>query len=499
MANYTEQFFEDAKSSRPALKLDDVVMTYGELDDAVGRAAGLLRGFDVEAGDRVGLQLPNELAFPIFYLAVLRLGAVVVPMNPLLKEREVAHQLSDSGARLVIAWHESEQAAVPAAQQTGAACLIITPTDLDDRLDEAGPVDEVTDRDDEDIALIIYTSGTTGLPKGAALSHRNFAVMTDTIRELVTITEKSIWLGVLPLFHIFALQYLNGWLKVGGLTTLMRRFDAEQALAVMAEDRVTVFAGVPAMYNGLINVPDRSRFDLSSLALCISGGASLPLEVLRTFDEDFGATILEGYGLSETCGQGAFNRRDRPRKPGSIGLPIDGAEIRLVDGAGKDVPTGERGELVLRAPFVMSGYWRRPEATAEAMRDGWFHTGDVATADDEGYLYIVDRIKDLIIRGGYNIYPREVEEVLYEHPDVREAAVVGVPHPSLGEEVAAFVALKEGALTTPDELRAYVKERMAAYKYPRQVTIVDELPKGPTGKIVKRLIAPSERCSANTE
>ena len=242
------------------------------------------------------------------------------------------------------------------------------------------------------------------------------------------------------------------------------------------------------MYTALLHHPDREEFDLSSLDLCVSGGSAMPVEVLRGFDEAFGAKVLEGYGLSETTGMGSFNVRDRERKPGSIGVPVGGTEIRLVDDDDKDVAAGEPGELVMRGPFVMSGYWGRDDATEEVMRGGWFHTGDIATVDDDGFYFIVDRKKDLIIRGGYNVYPREIEEQLYEHPAVREAAVIGVPHDELGEEVGAAVTLADGGDADPDELRAFVKERVAAYKYPRVVWIVDELPKGPTGKILKREI-----------
>jgi long-chain acyl-CoA synthetase len=236
----------------------------------------------------------------------------------------------------------------------------------------------------------------------------------------------------------------------------------------------------------MLHEPGRDSYDTSSLELCVSGGAAMPVEVLRGFEDAFGCKVLEGYGLSETCGTASFNRPDRERKPGSIGLPVEGVEMKVVDEEGADVPQGEVGEIVMRSPHVMKGYFGRDDATAEVMRDGWFHTGDMAYVDDEGYFFIVDRKKDMIIRGGYNVYPREIEEVLYEHPAILEAAVIGVPHESLGEEVAAVVALKEGAGASPDELRAYVKERVAAYKYPRRVWLVDELPKGPTGKILKR-------------
>jgi long-chain acyl-CoA synthetase len=272
------------------------------------------------------------------------------------------------------------------------------------------------------------------------------------------------------------------------MLTLIPRFDPGAALAVIERDAATTFAGVPTMYTAMLHHPERERFDASTLSLCVSGGSALPVEVLRGFDEAFDCKVLEGYGLSETTGMGSFNLPDRERKPGSIGLPVGGTEMKVVDNHGDEVAQGEPGEVVMRGPFVMRGYWGRDDATAEVMRDGWFHTGDIARVDEEGYFFIVDRKKDLIIRGGYNVYPREVEEVLYEHPAVREAAVVGVPHDELGEEVGAAISLKDGAEATPAELRAFVKERVAAYKYPRAVWIVDDLPKGPTGKILKREI-----------
>jgi long-chain acyl-CoA synthetase len=281
---------------------------------------------------------------------------------------------------------------------------------------------------------------------------------------------------------------MNTCFHAGGLMTLVPRFDPEKVLEVIERDRATTFGGVPTMYAALLHHPERERFDVSSLDLCVSGGAPMPVEILRGFDEAFGAKVLEGYGLSETTGMGSFNTPDRERKPGSIGTPVGGTEIRLVDSDENDVPAGEPGELVMRGPFVMKAYWNREDATSEVLRSGWFHTGDIATVDEDGYYFIVDRKKDLIIRGGYNVYPRELEEVLYEHPAVLEAAVLGVPHESLGEEVGAAVALKEGEHVEPDELRDYMKQRVAAYKYPRVVWLVEELPKGPTGKILKREI-----------
>jgi long-chain acyl-CoA synthetase len=272
------------------------------------------------------------------------------------------------------------------------------------------------------------------------------------------------------------------------MLTLLPRFEPGKALEIIERDHVTSFAGVPTMYSALLHHPDRDKFDVSSLDLCVSGGSAMPVELLHGFDEAFGAKLLEGYGLSETVGMGSFNLPDRERKPGSIGVPIGGTEFRLVDDDGNEVPKGERGEIVMRGPFVMKGYWNKPEATADTIKDGWFHTGDIGEVDDDGYYFIVDRKKELVIRGGYNVYPREIEEVLYTHPAVREAAVLGMPHDELGEEVAAVVALKPGAEATPDEIKDFVKQRVAAYKYPRKVWIEDDLPKTATGKILKREI-----------
>ncbi len=359
-------------------------------------------------------------------------------------------------------------------------------------------MDEAVDRADDDAAVIIYTSGTTGTPKGAALTHANLAAGAAVARDLVDAGPDHVGLATLPLFHVFGMNsVMNVTVLARGLLTLLPRFEPGKALEIIARDKVTSFAGVPTMYTALLNHPERESFDTATVELCVSGGSALPVEVLRGFDEAFGAKVLEGYGLSETTGMGTFNQRDRERKPGSIGQPVGGTEIRLVDGDDTDVAAGEPGELVMRGPFVMSGYWDRDEATAEVMRGGWLHTGDIATVDEQGYYFIVDRKKDLIIRGGYNVYPREIEEQLYEHPAVLEAAVLGIPHEELGEEVGAAVALKEGESVEPDELRAFVKDRVAAYKYPRVVWIVDELPKGPTGKILKREITTPE--SAGTK
>jgi long-chain acyl-CoA synthetase len=340
----------------------------------------------------------------------------------------------------------------------------------------------------------MYTSGTTGKPKGAELTHDNLDTNVEVVTELFGLTSDDVILGALPLFHSFGQTCgLNAAVKTGALLTLLPRFEPAKALEVLQRDDATIFEGVPTMYGALLHDPGREGADLSRLRLCVSGGASLPVELMRGFEEAFDAIILEGYGLSETSPVASFNHPDRDRKPGSIGTPIRGVEMKVVDEDDNDVPAGEVGEIVIRGHNVMRGYWERPDATEECMKGGWFHTGDMAKVDEDGYFFIVDRKKDLIIRGGYNVYPREVEEVLYEHPAVREAAVVAVPHDELGEEVGAAVALKDGEDVGADELKSYVKEQVAAYKYPRHVWFVDELPKGPTGKILKREIeVPSE-------
>jgi len=497
VTNLAENLTESTRvhGGRAAVRVDDAVMTYRALDEASARVAGLLRERGLEPGDRVGIMMPNVAEVPVAYYGVLRAGGVVVPMNPLLKEREVAYYLGDSGAGLIFAWHTFADAARGGAAQVQAELVVVDGTSFPDLLASATPDFGVADRDNEDTAVILYTSGTTGHPKGAELTHGNLISNTEVAQtDVVRAGQDDVIFGGLPLFHVFGqTAALNVALASGACLTLLPRFDAAHALRIIADHEVTVFEGVPTMYVALLHQPDRADYDTSSLRMCISGGAALPVEVLRGFEEAFGVPVLEGYGLSETSPVVSFNHPHRERKPGSIGTPIRDVQMRLVNNEGHEVPQGEVGEIVIRGPNVMKGYWQRPEATAEAVRDGWFHTGDLAKVDEDGYFYIVDRKKDLIIRGGYNVYPREIEEVLYEHPAVAEAAVIGLPHPSLGEEVGAAVALKPGAVITADELRAYVKEQVAAYKYPRHVWIMDSLPKGPTGKIQKRdIVIPAD-------
>ena len=476
-----------------AVKLDDAVLTYAALDGASAHVAGLLAAHDVSPGDRVGIMLPNVPYFPVVYYGVLRAGAVVVPMNVLLKRREVAFYLQDSGAKVLFAWHGFAEDAQAGADDAGAECIIVTPGEFEQMVGAAAAQPEVVARNDSETAVILYTSGTTGTPKGAELTHHNLLRNAEVARDLFSAGTEAVTLGALPLFHSFGQTCsMNAIVLAGGTLTMIPRFDPEKALEIIQRDNVNIFMGVPTMYGALLHLSGRERYDTSTLKLCVSGGSALPVELLRSFEKAFNATILEGYGLSETSPVASFNHPDRERKPGSIGTPISGVEMKVVDEDDNEVAPGEVGEIVIRGHNVMSGYWQRPDSTRETIRDGWFHSGDMARVDEDGYFFIVDRKKDLIIRGGYNVYPREVEEVLYEHPAVREVAVLGIPHDEYGEEVAAAVTLKDGAEVTADELRDFVKEQVAAYKYPRYIWFVDELPKGPTGKILKREITPPQ-------
>jgi len=353
------------------------------------------------------------------------------------------------------------------------------------------PDTQVIEREPEDLAVIFYTSGTTGKPKGAELTHANLSKNAEVSSRLFSVTSDDVIFGGLPMFHSFGQTCaLNASVQMGACVTLLPRFDAAAALETLQRDRVTIFEGVPTMYAALLHYPQHADYDTSALRLCVSGGAALPVEILRGFEETFGCIILEGYGLSETSPVASFNHADLERKPGSIGTPIEGVDFRLVDDDFGDVPEGQVGEIAIKGHNVMKGYWNNPEATDSAMHDGWFRTGDLARRDEDGYYFIVDRRKDLIIRSGFNVYPREIEEVLYEHPEVAAVAVIGVPHPTHGEEVAAAVQLLPGASVTPEQLREFAKERVAAFKYPRHVWLVDALPMGPTGKILKREIVP---------
>ena len=485
---------------KPALLFGDHVISYGELDTASDRFAAGLTARGLRPGDAVGLQLPNLPQFVISYFGILKSGCVAVPINVLYKAGELAYVLRDAGARMLITWGGVVEEAAKGAADAGVADLVVvappgTPAPSVGIAFDALLATAVVGRpplhpsDPGDTAVIVYTAGTTGRPKGAELTHFQLFMNADTPGRLFGIRDDDIVLVVLPLFHVFGLSsILNVCVRFGATMTLVPRFDAGMVLETMQRDRVTVFEGVPTMYIALLNHPDRDSYDLSALRVGVSGGAPIPAEVLDEAERTFGFVVLEGYGLSETASTTTFNVSAENRRIYSVGKPIYGVEVEVWDTQGQPLPPGREhvGEIVVRGFNVMRGYHGQSEATATAMAGGWFHTGDLGYVDEDGFFFIVDRQKDLIIRGGYNVYPREVEDVLYTHPAVAEAAVVGIPDQRLGQEVAAFVALRPGQRVGAEELIEFVRERLASYKYPRSVEFRDHLPMNATGKILKR-------------
>jgi long-chain acyl-CoA synthetase len=511
-------FLEDSARRYPdrdALVLGDTRLTYTQVDAMANQVANLLVELGVERGDRVALTCPNLPYFPVVYYGILKAGGVVVPMNVLNKGREVAYYLDDSQATVYLCFEGT--ADLPMGQEGYAGTLhaevdpafIVVTADpaapspiegtrtLGEALQGKSPVFEAVTGDETDTAVILYTSGTTGKPKGAELSHSNLVLNALTCNRLFGSTPGTdVHLLTLPLFHSFgSTVQMNAGFSMGATLVLLPRFDAHAAIGLLQTEDVTFFAGVPTMWWGLLGALDTGddgpgvdvKRIADNLRIGVSGGASLPVEIIKDVKAKLGVTILEGYGLSETSPVATFSDPDREPRPGSIGIPIWGVECKLIDDDWNTVEGSDTiGEIAIRGHLIMKGYLNRPDATAEVMRDGWFRTGDLARRDDDGFYYIVDRSKDMIIRGGYNVYPREVEEVLMTHPDVSLAAVVGVPHESHGEEIKAFVIRKPGATVTEDELVAWGKEQMAAYKYPRIVAFVDSLPMTATGKILKR-------------
>ena len=488
--------------AKTAVILGDATLSYAQLDQLSDRVAASLTAGGLAPGDRVGLQLPNIPQFVIAYFGILKAGGVVVPMNVLLKAPEIAFQLENSGARTLITFggfadeaaKAAETAAVTSLYVVGETATPVASAPFETLLAGDAPGPQLAARGPADPAVIIYTSGTTGTPKGAVLSHIGLYMNADIPGRLFEFAEEDVAVVALPLFHVFALSsIMNTCVLLGGTMTLVPRFDPRAVLELMQRDRVTVFMGVPTMYIALLQAVDSADYDLSSLRVAVSGGAPIPAEVIDSFESRFGVPILEGYGLSESSSTATFNISVSERKVYSVGKPIWGTSLQIWDEDSRPLPPGADhvGEVVLRGMNIMTGYYDNPEATAKAFAGGWFHTGDLGYLDEDGFLFIVDRIKDLIIRGGYNVYPREVEEVLYAHPAVAEAAVIGVPDPKMGEEVHAIVAVKPGQSVTEAELIEFVKERAAAYKYPRAIEFRDSLPKGATGKILKKELRPS--------
>ncbi|GAA4115776.1 long-chain fatty acid--CoA ligase [Nocardioides fonticola] len=511
-----------AHPERDAIVFGDTRLTYAAVNAAANKVANLLAARGIEHGDKVALSCVNIPWFTVVYYGILKAGATVVPLNVLLKGREVAYHLDDSDAKAYFCFQGTPELTIGAEGFAGfneaEKCehfFVITadpaaPSPIEGAetmgaaLADQAPVFETVDTDEDDTAVILYTSGTTGQPKGAELRHRNMRDNAALGASLfgAKIEEPDTLLCVLPLFHSFGQTVIqNGGFLYGGTVVMLPRFEAGPALQLMAKEKVTFFAGVPTMYWGLLSALDGAGIDVEAVAatvrVAVAGGSALPMEVHRAFEKRFGVTILEGYGLSETSPVASFSRLGAPIRVGSIGTPVPGVEMKLLrpdtwdeaqpaEGQSADEVVGE---IAIKGHNIMKGYYGRPEATADAIKDGWFRSGDLARRDSDGWYYIVDRSKDMIIRGGFNVYPREIEEVLLTHPAVSLAAVIGVPHESHGEEVKAVVILEPGADVTAEEIVAWGKEQMAAYKYPRVVQIVEELPMTATGKILKRKLS----------
>jgi long-chain acyl-CoA synthetase len=464
---------------RPALIHEGVRVDYAGLEAMSARCAGLMAGHGVGAGDRVAIWLPNEPAFVGAYYGALRLGAIAVPLNPLLRAIEVEGRLADAEARLLVA------PAVRARELDGTAAPLVDPAAAED----AAAFADVIPREPHDPAVLLYTSGTSGGAKGAELTHAGLRANARFLaHEVLGLTETDVLLGSTPLTHVLGQSgVMNAAIACGAGVALMPRFDADESLDLIERESAGVFLGVPTMCRAMLqaaeglNPPRRLR-------VAHVGGAPMPPELLSAFASGFGCPVLEGYGMTEV-GTAASHRLGGVVKPGSVGPAAEGIELRVARLDGSAVGAGEVGEVLVRGRWLMRGYWRNPEATRAAIdEDGWLATGDMGYLDDDGYLFLVDRKKDVILRGGYSVYPREIEDVLHGHPTVQEAAVVGVPHDDLGEEVVAVVVPAPGAECDPEALKQHVRERVAAYKYPRLVVLADRLPRGPTGKLLKREI-----------
>ena len=494
---------------KTAFTFMDSSLSFAQINGAANQVAHGLADLGVKQGDKVALSCFNLPYFPIIYNGILKAGGTVVPLSVLLKADEIHYHLENSDAKAYFCFVGTEdfpmgKMGYKGFQKTDACehFIMIMPKGdmpspingvqtLGSLMQNQSPSFDTIETKSSDTAIIIYTSGTTGRPKGAELTHSNLFVNTVLSADLINCRSEDIHLIVLPMFHIFAMVVMmNTALYRGATSILLPRFDAETVLNLLDKHKVTVFAGVPTMYWGLNRYLDAHDFDISNIKLnlksCLSGGASLPVPVLEKFEEYFEITVLEGYGMSEGSPVVTFNQLDIGRKIGSVGTPVWGVQIKLVNEEGETVSVGEKGELLYKGHNVMKGYYKNPEATAKTIENGWLHSGDIAVQDEDGFYFIVDRTKDMIIRGGLNVYPREVEEVMMKHPAVSMAAVIGVPHSEMGEEIKAFVVLNEGKVAKEEELMEYTKENIAAYKYPRIIVITEILPMSATGKILKK-------------
>jgi long-chain acyl-CoA synthetase len=487
----------ERRPDHPAVVLGGTSVSYRELWHGARQYAAVLRSAGVGPGDRVAILLPNTPHFPLAYYGVLALGATAVPVHALLRAEEIAYVLEDSGARFLVCAGPLLGEGAKGAEIAGVEVFTVAAGGdsagrrLDDEAAEATPVERYVLREPDDVAVVLYTSGTTGKPKGAMLTHLNLLMNVEALAlSAFEIDGNDRVLGCLPLFHSFGQTVaMNTSFRVGATMVMLPRFDGIEALRLLDVERCTIFMGVPTMYVALLVAARRSD-RRPPLRYGVSGGSSLPPTVLEEVQAVFGMPVYEGYGLTETSPVATFNQKDWPPKPGTIGRPLWGVDVEVarpdVEKTVELLPTGELGELVVRGHNVMKGYLNRPDATAEVMVDGWFRTGDLGTKDADGFLTIVDRKKDMVLRGGYNVYPREVEEVLLRNPAVGQVAVIGVPDPRLGEEVCAVVIPADGAEADAAAIVAWSKVALAAYKYPRRVEFVDEFPLGPSGKVLKR-------------
>jgi long-chain acyl-CoA synthetase len=496
-------------ADKTAFTFMDTSLSFAQINGAANQVANALVDLGIQAGDKVALSCFNLPYFPIIYNGILKVGAVVVPLSVLLKSDEIHYHLENSDAKAYFCFTGTEDLPMGKMGYEGfqktEACehffMIMPKVDMPSSISATqtfgslvngkSPNFDTVETKASDTAVIIYTSGTTGRPKGAELTHSNLFTNTILSTDLFDGTSNDVHLIVLPLFHIFAMTVMmNTALYNGATSILLPRFEAETVLNLLHKHKVTVFAGVPTMYWGLNNYLDTNEFDISSIRAnlreCLSGGASLPVPVLEKFEERFDIKILEGFGMSEGSPVVTFNQKDVGRKIGSVGTPVWGVKVKLVNEEGETVPIGEKGELLYKGHNVMKGYYKNPEATAKTIINGWLHSGDIAVKDEDGFYFIVDRTKDMIIRGGLNVYPREVEEVLMKHEAVSMAAVIGVPDDEKGEEIKAFIVLKEGKTISEEALMQYTKENIAAYKYPRIIEITETLPMSATGKILKK-------------
>ena len=494
VAEMLERNFE-VNGERIALTWGESSVNYKDLREAVYKLAGGLQIIGIKKGDRVLLMLPNIPHFPISYYAVLAIGAVVVPVNIMFKEREIAYQLEDSEAVAAIGWEGFAKDLQNAREKTESLKHLILLGDnlpanaisLTKFIAESDPIKEIELTDAEDLAVVLYTAGVTGNPKGAELTHGGILFASNVLSKTLSLNSRERILAVVPFFHSFGGSVImNAGLFGGANLSLAPKFNPQEALRIIQKDKITVFAGVPTMFQMIYDQPNYADYDVSSLKYCLAGGSRFPEQLLTRFEERFSTYILEGYGLSETCSVACFNNFKRERKPGSVGYPLDEIEMKVIDDEGNEVSIGEIGEIVIKGPAMMSGYRNRPGATAEVMRGGWFHTGDIAHMDMDGYFYLVGRKTDMILKGGFKVFPREIEEVIRAHPQVKEVSVIGIFDPVMGEEIKACVVPKEGVRINPAALLEYCHERMANYKCPSVLRFYRELPKGPTGKVLKK-------------